>query len=129
MSKKVLLVIAVGVSLSMAGAARAGIKLGNSPSVWRYPDGSLAASGTFAGARSSSNGNAEMHCINTPTYSACMAYSGTGDSAACITSDPTLMTLIRSVDANDYIYFRTDTASNCTYFYKLQDSVYAPKAP
>jgi hypothetical protein len=129
MSKKALFTVAVGVSLLMTGTVRAGLKLASGPSVYRFADGTYQASGTFSGARSSSNGNAEMHCTNTPTYSLCMAYAGTGDSALCITSDPNLMTLIRSVDANDYIYFRTDTAGNCSYFYKIQDSVYAPKAP
>jgi hypothetical protein len=128
MSKKVLLMIAVGV-LSMTGAASAGYKVPVGVSVTRLPDGTYMAYGTFAGARSSSNSNAEIFCTNTPTYSTCTAWPGTGDAAACITSDPSLMTLIRSVDANDYIHFRTDLAGTCSFFYKVQDSAHAPKTP
>jgi hypothetical protein len=128
MSKKMLLMIA-GAVISMTGVATAGYKVSVGPSVTRLSDGSYMAYGTFAGARSSSNANAEIYCTNTPTYSTCTIYPGTGDAAACITSDPSLMTLIRSADANDYIHFRTDTAGNCIFFYKVQDSAHAPKAP
>ena len=129
MSKKTVGTMVVGLVLLLGGGAIAGLKTSPGIRVVRAADGSTAGNGSFVAARISSNPWAQVFCGSYPTYSFCTIYPGSGDSASCITRDPNIMGLIRSINSDAYIGLSSDTAGNCVNITFLNDGQYAPKTP
>jgi hypothetical protein len=87
-------------------------------------------SGAFGPTRASNNNVDEMDCWSTATSAGCMVYGATNYiDAACTTTDPNIMAIIRSLNNDAYIYFSSDTTGTCTSFTAYNDSGYMPKTP
>jgi len=95
---------------------------------------SAYASGQFGNARASSNTVERLYCSSTALsgygYASCYARNAAGVAVSCLTDDPQMVELIRSVSGDSELYFEWDPATGrCTQVMVRNGSQFAPKAP
>jgi len=96
----------------------------------------VSAFGNEADAYNSADSNQYIGCGGTSTFGWCQAHDATADAegvvnaAFCSTTDPVLISHIRSVAADSFVRFTIDpTTGDCVVISVSHNSFYRPKAP
>jgi len=97
---------------------------------WQYPvtlnDTSRYAVGTMTDTRGSADNQQAIGCYHNSTTGACYATTAAGVSRTCTTSNPALISVIRSISAESYIYFQWNTDGTCSYVLIENSSRFKP---
>jgi hypothetical protein len=119
--------IAIGLALVLTPAvAYAGYTHAYPPTI----SGS-SAYGSVVSARGTADANAMVSC-STHNYPAggawgtCNVTTSTGVSASCFTSDPAVLTAMRSLDNQSYLQITWDGTGQCTEVFVATGSLYKP---
>lgn len=97
---------------------------------WVYPvslsDTSRYALGTMTDARGSADSQQAIGCYHNATNAGCYATNAAGVTRTCSTSNPALLTVIRSISAESYLYFQWNTDGTCNYVLVENSSRFKP---
>jgi hypothetical protein len=135
-NKMIIAAVAASAVAAATGSAVAGIKSYISTSIQRdfNGPGSGLVSGIYSTARDSADANEYFACYvdtskaQNPSAS-CFASTTAQGYAQCYTSDPQLISAIRSAKDDTSMVFMWDTTGQCTYVWTGFSSMWAQKAP
>jgi hypothetical protein len=122
--------MALGFLVLGAGAARAGYRQYNNVVVY---SGGSGAYGALGDARNSGSNTTELiGCSNyvngSQSYCYCVARDKVGNTATCLTSDPTYCSRVAALNGDSYLYFLSDSSGTCNYLNSSNRSDNTPKA-
>lgn len=114
---------ALAALLSIAAIAQAGSR-------WVYQvginDTYRFAVGTMADARGSADSVQMIGCYHNAGFANCYATNSAGLSRSCTTSDPAMMSAIRGIGSESYVYFQWNTDGTCSYVFVENGSRWKP---
>ncbi|MBX3713865.1 MAG: hypothetical protein KF800_18040 [Lysobacter sp.] len=97
---------------------------------WTYPvtlnDTSRYAVGTMTDTRGSADSQQAIGCYHNAGTAGCYATTAAGVTRTCTTNNAGLLTVIRSISAESYIYFQWNTDGTCSYVLVENSSRFKP---
>ena len=111
-------------ALLASTAALAGFRSAQQVVIW---DAGKLANGDLGYIHNQPDLTQYMGCYSYDAVGYCYAVDRTGLSRSCVTSDPNMVAVIRSLNSDSYLLFYWDTSGRCTFVEVENSSVTAPK--
>lgn len=128
MQKSTIGAILAGAVVLFSGVALAGYKASYPVNVMTNADGSGMAWGAMGTARNSPDAVQYLGCAiqssYSPTTGMCVAKNSAGKYLQCVTSDPTILSVISSVSKSAFIHFAASETGACYYVDVVNYSFY-----
>ena len=91
-------------------------------------DVNQSAIGSLGNAYNSQSTSELIGCGSGGTWGSCLVIDSTGKSRSCVTTDPALVSQIRSVNSDSTLYFGWDASGKCTFITVQSYSSGQPKS-
>lgn len=131
MQKSKLGAIIAGAVVLFSGAAMAGYKAAYPVTVMTNADNSGIAFGSMGTARNSSDAVQYIGCSTQSSFSpvtgTCFAKNAAGKYLQCVTTDPTIVSVISSVAKSSFISFSASPTGACYYVNVTNNSYFEPE--